>query len=105
MPNGVSVPSDFPQINITANNNPDPEYIFIDNRGGNGKRYNVIFDNSGSPVWYQLMPDERRDMKVQHNGMLTMLARDNGRYFVGLNTNYEKVPGILGRQRLRRGRA
>ena len=91
MPNGVSVPSDFPQINITVNNNPDPEYIFIDNRGGGGKPYNVIFDNSGSPVWYQLMPDERRDMKVQHNGMLTMLARDKGTYFYGLNTNYQKV--------------
>ena len=91
MPNGVSVPTGFPQINITSNNNPDPEYIFIDNRGGNGKPYNVIFDNSGSPVWYQLMPDERRDMKVQPNGMLTMLARDKGTYFYGLNTNYQKM--------------
>lgn len=91
MPNGVSVPSDFPQINITVNDNPDPEYIFIDTRGGGGKPYNVIFDNSGSPIWYQLMPDERRDMKVQHNGMLTMLAREGGFHFVGLDTNYVEV--------------
>ncbi len=91
MPNGVSVPSDFPQINITVNNNPDPEYIFIDTRGGGGKPYNVIFDNSGSPIWYQLMPDERRDMKVQHNGLLTMLARTGGYRFVGLNTNYNEI--------------
>ena len=91
LPKGVSVPTGFPLITITTNNNPDPEYIFIDNRGGNGTPYNVIFDNSGSPVWYQLMPDERRDMKVQHNGLLTMLARTGGYRFVGLNTNYVEV--------------
>jgi hypothetical protein len=91
MVNGVSVPADFPHINITVNSNPAPEYIFIDNRGGAGQCYNVIFDNSGSPVWYQRMPDERRDMKVQRNGVLTLLARDNGQYFYGLNTNYERI--------------
>jgi hypothetical protein len=91
MPNGVSVPSDFPFINITTNNNPDPEYIFLDNRGGSGKNYNVIFDNSGCPIWYRKMPGERRDMKVQCNGMLTMLARTGGYRFVGLNTQYEEV--------------
>src|SRR5262249_41994384 len=37
MPNGVSVPSDFPFISITTSSNPDPDYIFLDNRGGNGK--------------------------------------------------------------------
>jgi hypothetical protein len=91
MANGVSVPSDFPHITITVNTNPDPGYIFIDNRGGAGKPYNVIFDNTGSPVWYQRMPDERRDMKVQPNGLLTMLARTGGYRFVGLNTNYVEV--------------
>ncbi len=91
MPNGVSVPSDFPHISITVNSNPDPAYIFLDNRGGSGKPYNVIFDNTGSPIWYQKMPDERRDMKVQRNGILTMLARTGGYRFVGLNTNYVEV--------------
>jgi len=91
MPNGVSVPSDFPFINITTNNNPDSEYIFLDNRGGGGKSYNVIFDNTGAPIWYRKMPDERRDMKVQRNGMLTMLARTGGYRFVGLNNRYEEI--------------
>lgn len=91
MPNGVSVPSDFPWINITTNNNPDPDPIFIDNRGGGGKPYNVIFDNTGSPIWYMRMPDERRDMKVQHNGVLTMLARDGGNHFNGFDTNYNQI--------------
>ncbi|MEI6606254.1 MAG: aryl-sulfate sulfotransferase [Verrucomicrobiota bacterium] len=91
MPNGVSVPSNFPHITITTNNNPCADPIFIDNRGGGGQCYNVIFDNTGSPIWYQRMPDERRDMKVQPNGVLTLLARDKGQYFYGMNTHYEKI--------------
>lgn len=90
-PNGVSVPDNFPRINIAVNNNPDPNPIFLDNRGGGGNPYNVIFDNSGSPIWYRRMPDERRDMKVQHNGVLTMLARDNGTHFNGFDTNYNLI--------------
>ena len=89
--NGVSIPSDFPRINITVNNNPDPDPIFIDNRGGGGKPYNVIFDNNGSPIWYMRMPDERRDMKVQHNGVMTMLARDGGNHYNGFDTHYRLI--------------
>ena len=90
-PNGVSVPGDFPRIKITVNDHPDTNLIFLDNRGGGGHPYNVIFDNSGSPVWYARMPDERRDMKVQKNGVLTMLARDNGNHFNGFDTNYHLI--------------
>jgi hypothetical protein len=90
-PNGVSVPGDFPRIKITINNQPDSSPIFLDNRGGGGHPYNVIFDNSGSPIWYARMPDERRDMKVQKNGVLTMLARDNGNHFSGFDTNYHLI--------------
>jgi hypothetical protein len=91
MSNGVSVPSDFPWIAITTNNNPDPDPIFIDNRGGGGNPCNVIFDNNGCPIWYQRMPDERRDMKVQHNGVLTMLARDGGNHYNGFNIHYQQI--------------
>ena len=91
MPNGVSVPSDFPRINITVNNNPDPNPIFIDNRNGGGHDYNVILDNNGSPIWYTRMPDEHRDMKVQRNGMMTMLARDGGLHFNGFDNHYRLV--------------
>ncbi len=91
MSNGVSVPSDFPWIVISTNNNPDPDPIFIDNRGGGGDPFNVIFDNNGNPIWYGKYPDERRDMKVQHNGALTMLARDNGNHFNVFNTHYQQI--------------
>ena len=91
MPNGVSVPSNFPQINITINDNPDPEYIFIDNRTSGSNSYNVIFDNNGSPIWYWQTNDERRDMKVQKNGVLTMLARDGYMRFIGLDSHYRQI--------------
>lgn len=91
MSNGVSVPSDFPWIVIATNNNPDPDPIFIDNRGGGGDPFNVIFDNSGCPIWYSRYPDERRDMKVQHNGTMTMLARDSGNHFNVFNTHYQQI--------------
>jgi hypothetical protein len=91
MPNGVSVPSDFPWISITTSNNPDTNYIFIDNRGGGGHGYNVIFDNAGSPVWYLRVPDEHRDMKVQRNGMMSMLARDGGLHFNIFDTHYRQI--------------
>ena len=93
MPNGVSVPSDFPFMNITINSNPHPECMFLDNRNNGGKNYVFIFDNTGSPVWYRkMMPDERGDMKIQRNGMLTMLTATGGyRRFVGLNSHYEET--------------
>ena len=85
--NGVSVPSDFPFIDITVNDNPDPGYIFLD-KNLRTPHYNIIFDNDGLPIWYRKMPDERRDMKVQPNGRLMMLARVGGDRFVGWDTNY-----------------
>ncbi len=91
MPNGVSVPSELPLINITVNDNPCPDPIFIDNRGGGGKCYNIIFDNNGSPLWYQKMPDERRDMRVQTNGVLTMMARNVVLHYNGFDTNYHQI--------------
>ena len=92
MPNGVSVPSDFPWITITANSNADPNPIFLDNRQGGGKPYNVIFNNDGSPIWYMRTPDEERsDMKAQPNGVLTMIVRTNANHFIGLDQHYQLI--------------
>ncbi|NQT26974.1 aryl-sulfate sulfotransferase [candidate division KSB1 bacterium] len=71
--NGVSVPSDFPRISITINNNPDSGYIFLNNRGG--PPYSMILDNNGDPVWYWKTWDRRRNIKVDDNGMLSMMIR------------------------------
>jgi hypothetical protein len=90
LPNGVSVPSDFPHINITTQDHPDSGLIFMNNHSV-GRRYNVIFDNTGSPVWYMRTADQRLDMKVQPNGMLTMVTHTGGTHFIGLNHHYEEV--------------
>ncbi|NQT26975.1 aryl-sulfate sulfotransferase [candidate division KSB1 bacterium] len=71
--NGVSVPSDFPLVSVTVNNNPDSGYIFLNNWGG--QPYNIILDSSGAPIWYLRTWDKRRDFKKQDNGTLTMLIR------------------------------
>ncbi|MHC4694268.1 MAG: aryl-sulfate sulfotransferase, partial [Planctomycetota bacterium] len=70
LPNGVSVPGDFPAITITAQ---DPAgvgegYIFIDYSGS--PRYTMIMENSGAPVWYE-RGTAHRDFKVQRNGIIT----------------------------------
>jgi len=97
MENGVSVPSDFPHIDISINDNPDSGYIFIDNRGGGSgvSPYNIIFNNSGAPIWYLRTPAEWRNLVVQPNGWLTMMVRDgyggSGWGFIALDQNYEYV--------------
>ena len=69
MPNGVSVPSDFPQVVITARGNPTPDYIWLENVGQNGQMYKMILDTWGNPVFYQR--GGARDFKLQKNGTIT----------------------------------
>ncbi len=87
MPNGVSVPSDFPHINVTTNIAPGDGYLFLNNRG-NGTPFNIIFDNDGSPVWYLKTDDRRRDFKVQRNGTISMLVRSGGHRFRNFDINF-----------------
>jgi len=68
MPNGVSVPSDFPAMDIDIYGSTAPGYIFIDYSGS--PRYTMILENSGAPVWYQ-RGTAHRDFKVQRNGIIT----------------------------------
>ena len=80
MPNGVSVPSDFPHVDIFVNDNPAPGYIFID-YSGSPTNYAMILDNSGAPVWYK-RGSTARDFKVQKNGIITWTN------FVGYDQNF-----------------
>ncbi|MBN2000991.1 aryl-sulfate sulfotransferase [candidate division KSB1 bacterium] len=88
MPNGVSVPSDFPHMNVLVHKNPSSDYIFLNNWGE--QPYNIIFDTEGNPVWYGRFNDRRRDFKVQKNGVITMLKRDGGEHFIGFDKNFTK---------------
>ncbi|MDH4238081.1 MAG: aryl-sulfate sulfotransferase [Phycisphaerae bacterium] len=83
MPNGVSVPSDFPEVVITVNNNPSPGYIFISYpHYTSTNKYVMMLDNNGYPVWYLRGRDQSlwNEFKVQKNGMITM----------GIFTGYDK---------------
>ncbi len=81
MENGVSVPSDFPQVVITVNNNPSPGYIFISYpHYGDREKYSMMLDNSGLPVWYRRGGNLWNECKVQRNGTITM----------GLFTGYDQ---------------
>jgi hypothetical protein len=95
MPNGVSVPADFPQVYISVNNNPSEGYIFLNN-WRDYHPFDMILDNTGSPIWYLRTPnnDRRRDFKVQKNGWLTMLIRfgyEDGSGYIALDQNYNYI--------------
>ena len=89
--NGVSVPSDFPYVDITINNNPDDGYIFINYEAE--KYVNMILDNSGNPVFWWYVPDSRRDFKVQPTGVVTMTVRSGfeGGGYMAVDETYSVV--------------
>jgi hypothetical protein len=89
--NGVSVPSDFPCIEIFHSDNPDPGYIFCNYQGS--RYYNLILDNQGNPYFYWIVPDDRRDFKVQPNNTLTMTVRQGfgGGGYIAVDNTYTVV--------------
>jgi len=90
MPNGVSVPSDFPQVVITVNTNPSPGYLFLENGLDGVPPYTMLLDNNGFPVWYSR--GRMYDFKVQKNGMITWCRSDDtGFAAFDQNFNYLKT--------------
>ena len=88
LPNGVSVPSDFPQVVITANTNPSPGYLFLENGLDGVPAYTMMLDNSGFPVWYRR--GRLADFKVQKNGTITWASYDDSGSvsFLGSDQNF-----------------
>ncbi len=84
LPNGVSLPSDFPQIVITARSNPAPDFIWLQNVGQNGQMYRMILDTWGNPVFYQR--GDGRDFKPQKNGTITW-----GPSFTAVDKNFNPL--------------
>lgn len=84
MGNGVSVPSDFPRVDVMVNDNPDSGYIFIDY--DSDVRYGMILNNEGEPVWYK-RGSTYRDFTVQKNGMMSYV----GSGFTVVDQNFQKV--------------
>jgi hypothetical protein len=95
--NGISIPSDFPWVDITVNDNPDTGYIFLTTGQGSPINYNIILDNSGAPIWYLKTPHRRQDFKVQPDGRITML-RDPDFYqrdYIAMDSTYTVVDTFI----------
>lgn len=70
--NGVSVPSSFPRVQITTDNNLDPNPLFLTYTGEHP--YLMILDNTGAPIWYKRLQNASLDFKRQKDGRLTYKA-------------------------------
>lgn len=90
LPNGVSVPGDFPQVAITVNTNPSAGYLFLENGLDGVPPYTMMLDNNGLPVWYQ--QGRMYDFKIQKNGYITWTTADDvGFTAFDQNFNYLKT--------------
>ena len=89
MPNGVSVPSDFPQVMITARGNPASDYIWLSNVGQNGQMYMMILDTWGNPVFYQR--GWAMDFRPQKNGLITWVGGFTAVDFIAVDKNFNDV--------------
>jgi len=84
--NGVTVPSDFPKINVSVSLQTAPGKIFIANWGGTS--YVMIMENDGTPYFYKRFPgsNQTRDFKVQPTGTLTRRVYENLNCFVEMDS-------------------
>jgi len=88
-----SVPSDFPYLNLTVNNNPSKGQFFIapfrflaNERFG----YLMILENDGYPVYYRRSDNIQLDFKPQPNGNLTFFDSNGGKYYE-MNSYYSVI--------------
>ncbi len=87
--NGISVPSDFPRIEVGISKETAPGKLFLNNWGG--RPYIMILENDGTPYFYQRVEDRARDFKVQPTGTLTRRYLGNLNCFVELDSNYQII--------------
>lgn len=89
MINGVSVPSDFPQFNISTNTGETGSgRIFF----GLRNRYFIIMENDGTPYYYQRSNDFLMDFKVLPNGLLVRKIDEADKLFkVIMDKHFENV--------------
>jgi hypothetical protein len=90
--NGVAVPSDFPTVQITANNNPSPGYLFLENALDGVPPYTMMLDNNGLPIWYRR--GRMYDFKIQKNGVITWGVTQNTG-FSGFDQNFNYLKTYL----------
>jgi hypothetical protein len=79
----VSLPSDFPPIDVVVNDNPAPGYVFIANHGLDygTTPYLMILDDSGAPVFYQKQNKLINEFKVELGNLLVYCLFERGGTF------------------------
>ena len=89
MINGVSVPSDFPDMQIFTNTaETDSGRLFFSLR----EKYIIIMENDGTPYFYQKSNDFLVDFKVLPNGMLTRnIDYDYEHFFIIMDRQFVNV--------------
>jgi hypothetical protein len=88
--NGVSVPSDFPQINIEVLEETAPGKIFITNQGSTS--YLMILENDGTPFFYKRMEHAVWDFKLHPTGTFT---RFDGVAYVEMNEAFNDIDTLM----------
>ncbi len=90
--NGVTIPSDFPRVDVRISENPSPGYLFTSTFYGTP--YIMILNNDGMPVFYKRMQDRPYDFKRQPTGVLTHYDRNNMHGFVVMDSTYQIIDTI-----------
>ncbi len=81
-----TVPSDFPEITVNANNNPSPGYLFLSNFPLSANvtytPYLMILRPDGTPYFYRKMSAGLNlDFKLQPNGIYTYFDFDAKKFY------------------------
>jgi hypothetical protein len=88
--NGVSVPADFPEINIDTFDTTADGRLFLANDVG-GRPYIMILENDGTPYFYQRLSENSRDFKLQPTGTLTRVKRYGTDGFIEIDSNFVNI--------------
>jgi hypothetical protein len=87
--NGVSVPGNYPHVNVSILGETAPGRLFLAAEGSTP--YFMILENDGTPYFYQRVPQYTRDFKVQPTGTLTRLNRGAPSTYVEMDSTFQII--------------
>jgi len=87
--NGVSVPSDFPRIDVEILEESASGRLFLNNM--DGVPYIIILENDGTPYFYKRMEGRSWDFKVQPTGTITHRIDGNLNCFIELDSTFTAI--------------
>lgn len=91
--NGVTVPSDFPEIQVTRYSETAPGKIFFGSTFGSIGNYLVILENDGTPAFYRRFPSHSNgsgEFRVQPGNRLTAFFYQP-RYYIMFDQHYNQI--------------